>query len=472
MEKLEDNDDEEIDIKQSQIIIDQNEDYIIKNTLDKLNKDQTNDLLINELSECYRSKKKLERLEDSLIKKIFEKFSIKEKIDENDPIDFVYTFDKSSNKSVFLINLEIIRNYLPFLRNIIIITTIPQYFYEFYANDNKIFVIQIDNIEKYKKMTNDLHNIYLLYFLKDLNYLSNIFFYANSECTITQPMKKSDIFEIKINMAKKTLSKDKNSAEYNANLAFEKKFGIFNQLTSINQVNFVRKDVIIMMSRLFKIEKYPIDYLSLQYLIGFYFKIYDIELKNHNASGFYQFTNQYPYERFNIKSKYFCVQYMNTKIFPYYLKNGLIHLGILENHPISKIILIGQKIKYILPELERIIGDLIKLVLINKEDRDKYNAKIGENIFIVDNLEKIEVNTIMLKINCESIDKILPDILYFANIYLPHKKEYESDKYKNKNDILEVIIPKSITKLFGYGDTTEEKFGVVRQGFIEFINKK
>lgn len=210
MEKLEENDDE-IDIKESNIIVEQNEEYIIKNTLDKLNKDQPNDLLINELSECYRSKKKLERLEDNLIKKIFEKFSIKEKLDENDPIDFVYTFDKSSNRSVFLLNLEIIRNYLPFLRNIIIITSIPKYFYEFYANDNKVFIIHIENIEKYKNMTSEFYNIYLLYFLKDLNYLSNLFFYANSECVITQPMKKSDIFEIKINMVKKTLNKREKS---------------------------------------------------------------------------------------------------------------------------------------------------------------------------------------------------------------------------------------------------------------------
>ena len=469
MEKLEENDDE-INIKESQIVVEQNVERIIKNTLDKLNKDQTNDLLINELSECYRSKKKLERLEDSLIKKIFEKFSIKEKLDDNDPIDFVFTFDKSSNKSVFLINLEIIRNNLPFLRNIIIITPIPQYFYESYANDNKIFVIQIDNIEKYKNMTSELYNIYLLYFLKDLNYLSNLFFYANSECIIAQPMKKSDIFEMKINMVKKTLTKEKNPAEYNANSAFEKKFGIFNQLMSINQVNIVRKDVIIMMSRLFKIEKYPMDYLSLQYLIGFYLKIYNIELKEHNASGFYQFTNQYPYERFNIKSKYFCVQYMNNKILPYYVKNGLIHLGILHNNPISKIYLIGQKIKYYLPTLERIIGNLVKLVFVDKQD--KYNAKIGENIFLVDYLEKIEVDTIMLKINSESIEKIFPDILYFANIYLPHKKEYDCDKYKDKNNLLEIIIPKSITKLIGYGDTTDEKFGVLKRGFIEFINKK
>jgi hypothetical protein len=469
MEKLEDNEDD-ININESEIIIEQNEEHILKNTLDKLNKDQTNDLLINELSECFRSKKKLERLEDNLIKKIFEKFCIKEKIDENEQIDFVYTFDKSSNRSVFLINLEIIRKYLPFLRNIIIITPIPQYFYEYYANDNKIFVIHIDNIEKYKNMTSELHNVYLLYFLKDLNYLSNLFFYANSECVISQPLKKSDIFEMKINMAKKTLTKDKNIAEYNANSAFEKKFGIFNNLVSVNQVNFVRKDILIMMSRIFKIEKYPMDYLLLQYLIGFYFKIYDIELKEHNASGFYQFTNQYPYERFNIKSKYFCVQYMNNKIFPYYIKSGLIHLGILQNNPISKIYLIGQKIKYYLPTLERIIGNIVKLELVEK--KDKYNAKIGENIFLVDYFEKIEIDTIMLKINCESIAKIFPDILYFANIYLPHKKEYDCDKYKDKNKLLEIIIPKSITKLIGFGDTNDEKFGKVKRGFLEFADHK
>jgi len=60
MEKLEDMNDEIVDIN----IIDENEDIIIKKTLDKINKNETNDLLINELSECYKSKKKLERLED------------------------------------------------------------------------------------------------------------------------------------------------------------------------------------------------------------------------------------------------------------------------------------------------------------------------------------------------------------------------------------------------------------------------
>ena len=86
----------------------------------KLNKDQSNDLLINELSECYKSKKKLERLEDRLIKKIYEKFSISEKIDEKDPIDFVYTYNEVpgiTNHLTFFLNIEITRNNLPFLRN-------------------------------------------------------------------------------------------------------------------------------------------------------------------------------------------------------------------------------------------------------------------------------------------------------------------------------------------------------------------
>jgi len=476
MEKLEEND--ELDIRETPEIIEQNEEIILKKTLEKINRDYTNDLLINELSDCYKSKNKLQSLEDRLIKKIYEKYSIKEKINENDPVDFVYTFNKSSNKPVFLLNLEIIRHNLPFIRNIIIITSMPQYFYEFYANDNKIFIIQINNIEKYKNMTNEFYHIYLIYFLKDLNYLSNFFFYSNSECIIAKPMKKSDISGIKINMSRKQINKDKNPAEYNTNIEFENKFGIYNELVSINQVNFIRKDVLIMMSRIFKIAKYPMDYLSLQYMIGYYFKIYDIELKNHNASGFYQYNIHYPYERFNITVNYFCTQYMNNKIIPYYVKSGLINLGIIRDNPISTIYVVGQKLKYNIIILEKILGKKVKFVFIEKNNKNR--GKIGENIFLVDSSEKIEVDTIMLKISGENIEKIIPDILYFGNIYLPHKKEYDDgNKYKDKSNILEVVYPKIIIKnreyliqLLGYGDSSSEVFGTVKRGFIEFANKK
>ena len=57
MEKLEDNDDEIENIR-----VEENEDNIIKNVLNKLNTNEQNNLLINELSECYKSKKKLEHI--------------------------------------------------------------------------------------------------------------------------------------------------------------------------------------------------------------------------------------------------------------------------------------------------------------------------------------------------------------------------------------------------------------------------
>jgi len=477
MEKLEDMNDEIVDIN----IIDENEDIIIKKTLDKINKNETNDLLINELSECYKSKKKLERLEDRLIKKIYEKFSIKDKIDEKEPIDFIYTYDETKIKDKkhqsFFLNLEITRNYLPFLRNIIIITPTPNRILEYYSNDKQIFIIHIDNIEKYKSMITEFHPEYLIYFLKDLNYVSNLFFYSTADCIISAPIKKIDLLELKINMIRKTLHEDRNPAEFNANKEFEKKFGVFNQLVTLNQVNIIRKDVIIMMSRLFGIIKYPMDYLTLQHMIGYYFKIYDIELKEHNASGFYQYTLQLPYERFNSQVRYFCNQYFSQKIIAYYIKWGLIHLGIIRNKPISIIYLFGQKIKYYLPVLERIIGKFVKLVFLDNINNQK--GKIGENIFIVDYSEKIEINTIMLKINGENIEKLVPDILYFCNIYLSHKKEYDCDKYKDKSTLLEVIYPRLLIKnrgfliqLLGYGDLNDEIFGNVKQGFIEFIHKK
>ena len=163
------------------------------------------------------------------------------------------------------------------------------------------------------------------------------------------------------------------------------------------------------------------------------------------------------------------------------MKWGLIHLGIIRDKPILIIYLVGQKIKYYLPILERMIGGIVKLVFIDKINNQR--GKIGENIFLVDssekNLEKTEVNTIMLKINSENIDKLIPDILYFGNIYLHHKKEYDCDKYKDKSSLLQVIFPKFIIKnrgyliqLLGYGDSNDEIFGVIKRGFIEFLNKK
>ena len=482
MEKLEDIDENDgINYKD---VIEENYELIIKNALEKLNKDQVNDLLINELSECYKSKKKLERLEDRLIKKIYEKFSISEKLDEKEPIDFVYTYKEtpgSKNYLTFLINIEITRNYLPFLRNIIIITPTPNRILEFYSNDSKIFILHVDNIEKYKTMTSDFQHEYLIYFLKDLNYVSNLFFYAKADCIIAQPIKKTDLFELKINMVRKTLHEERNPAEYNANKEFEKKFGVYNQLVAINQVNLIRKDVIIMMSRLFGTIQYPIDYLTLQYMIGYYFKIYGLELKDHNASGFYQYTLNFPYERFNSQVRYFCFQFVNQKIIPYYVKWGLIHLGIIRDIPISIIYLIGKKIKYYLPLLEKLIGDKVKLVYLDKLDKNM--GKIGENIFLIDSSEKdfdkIEIDTILLKISGISIEKLVPDILYFGNIYLPHKKEYDGDKYKDKSALLQVIFPRIIIKnreyliqLLGYGDSNDEIFGKVKRGFIEFLNKK
>ena len=77
------------------------------------------------------------------------------------------------------------------------------------------------------------------------------------------------------------------------------------------------------------------------------------------------------------------------------------------------------------------------------------------------------------------MNKIIPDILYFGNIYIPHKKEYEHiAKYKEKNNLIHIIYPRIIIKnrlflikLLGYGDTNDEIFGEVKKGYIQFINK-
>ena len=476
MEKLENENDDQIDIFDN----DKNDDQIIIEALDKLNSDNQNDLLLNELSECYKTKKKLERIEEKLIKKIYEKFAIKENIDIKEPIDLVYTYI-DSNSNNFFINLEITRNNLPFLRNIIIITPTPNIINELYANDNNIFILHIDNIEKYRKSTNLFRANNLLYFLKDLNYLSSIFIYGDSNCIIGKRMKKEDFFDNNlplIYMSKKTLQEEKinniniqYSEEYYANKEFEKKFGVFNQLVSINQFNIIRKDAIMMTSRLSGKYTTSIDYLVLQYLIGYYFKLYNIQIINNK-----QLNMQIPYECFNIINNYSYFNNINNKITPYYVKWGLINLGIINNTHINTIYIYGQKIKYIIPFLEKeLIG--IKLVYLSKLEKNR--GKIGDNIFISDIDEKIEVDTILIKINRTYLTQIIPDILFFCNIYIPHKKEYEySLKYKEKNNIINIIYPKNVIKnrfflikLLGYGNTDNEVFGTIKEGYIHFLSK-
>jgi hypothetical protein len=156
-------------------------------------------------------------------------------------------------------------------------------------------------------------------------------------------------------------------------------------------------------------------------------------------------------------------------------------LGIIRDIPISIIYLVGQKLKYYLPLLEKLIGGMVKLIYLDKLDKNR--GKIGENLFLIDSsdktLEKIEVDTILLKISGINIDKLVPDIMYFGNIYLPYNKKYDADKYKDKSILLQVIYPRIIIKnrgyliqLLGYGDSNDEIFGEVKRGFIEFINKK
>jgi hypothetical protein len=156
-------------------------------------------------------------------------------------------------------------------------------------------------------------------------------------------------------------------------------------------------------------------------------------------------------------------------------------LGIIRDIPISIIYLVGQKLKYYLPLLEKLIGRMVKLIYLDKIDKN--TGKIGENIFLIDSSEKtlgkIEVDTIFLKISGINIEKLVPDILYFGNIYLPYHKQYDADKYKDKSTLIQVIYPRIIIKnrgyliqLLGYGDSSDEIFGVVKRGFIEFINKK
>lgn len=495
---------------------DEMEDEIIFNTLGKMNLlDIEKEKCDEDLIKISNSKRKrIEKAEDKIINKIYDKFRIENNFKKGDPIDLVYTFidyddreyrksrekeikkreylkqmrlsidtidiveeflleEKKSNNN-FFINLELTRRNLSFIRNIIIITPTPFILNEVYHNDDNIFIINSDDL--------GCSNVFfrpnnIVYHLHKLKFLSNAFLFSTQDYFIGKSINWDDLFSDKlpkICWEKRTLLERnlKNNGiryleEYNANLEYEKKFHIFPKLVCLSQVNIIRKDVLQMMNRFYDYNM-NIDYVLLNYLIGYFFNLYNLSLDIKTiSSGIYEYNIKNSIQRLNlVKNRdvsYFCLNHIDNNYIPYYVYAAFINMGILSNSPIKNIYFhnFGKKSKYFLPTLEREIRRFgINILKWNKKE-----GRINEDL-LISNGECKDVNMIKIEINELVLDKFILDILYFARL------NNESNVEKRRMRDINIVFPKYFlrkmemktmvpyTRLFKYAEFDEETTGV------------
>lgn len=500
MEKIEELMETYIDGKENRVI---EEEEIFENVLKKITNKQNNtdSNLIELIEELKLKKTKIEIVEDKIIEKIYKKFEISQNVNLSEPIDLVYTFinnnDFDKNKSSiflkkhkldcnsykiienylneeknffydFFVNLEITRKNLPFLRNIFIITPTPFILSEIYNNDSQIIIVSVNDLVDVNNINRVLfrpNNI--IYFLKNLRILSNVFLYGSDDCIISKNIfnNRTNDKLLKIYLEKKNLNEDNVNnirylEEYNANKLFESKFNIFFNYASLNQINLVRKDSIKMMSRIFGNHNCFVDYLLLQYLTGLYFNIYELD-KNIIHSGYYHYNKNNPYERFlkirDSQVNYFCFNNISRNIIPYYLHSVFVNIKAMKKKTVKEVYIIGRENLYIIPEIERaLLKNKITLKYIEK--LGKYRGKLENDIFI--SSKKKNLNTILIV----GKNNLVNDVLYFCN--LPIEEEFK----KSKN--VEVYYPVKFirtlemktgvpyTKILPYAEFDEETTGV------------
>lgn len=439
-----------------------NEDEIINNVINRINVSKYDfiDKILNEMidNSVFNikevSKSNLERIELKFLNNIYEKFDIKKDIISKE-IDLVYTYINYNDKNYLeardnfnmkeidnklllnfkeerreicydiFFNIELTKKNLPFIRNVYIITPTPEIFEDF----KKYIIIPIEYIcekEKFSKVYFRTNRI--IKYLTEIKSLSRVFLYGSSEMIIVKNMSRNLFFKDNlplINLVKKNFIKDEiNIEEYNANILFQNKFDILFKLCNNNQLNLVRKDVINLTKKIF-VNDLNVDFLLLQYFVGYYFYLYETKINNKNSTnGFYSNIQKYLLDRLNlIKSRkidFFNLNYINQGIVPYYIHSFLYNFGIIENKFVKNIYFLfeieNSKVKYIIPMIEREIRENVENInfyIINKVDN--INNKFGESLYLSFNypLEKIKnVGDIILDIK----DKVsLSEILYFIN---------------------------------------------------------
>jgi len=448
------------------IFDDSNEEKIMDNVLQKINllefdfiNNIINEIINNSIFDVSDVKKsKFERAELKLINKIYEKFEI-QKIIEEPEIDLVYTYinyndknfigniknfemksldsnllknykeEKRENFFNFLLNVEITKRNIPFVRNIYIIT--PNY--DFIDEIDKYIVVPIEDIycnDKYSK-TYFRPNIIIQY-LTEIKGLSNLFFFGTQEMIIAKNIKKDELFSSEvplIYLKKKILNKDnvKDIEEYNASKLFEEKFDINLKCANINQLTLVRKDVLSFTKKLFNFN-INVDFLLLQYFTGYFFYLYNLKTSNTHYNYFSINVQKLMTEKFNLlKFKnidFFSINYLTNKIIPYYLHACLVNLDFIENKVVKNVFFLvdrnDKKIKYILPGIEKYIqnyaGSTIKFIIAYDDNIVECNGKFGECIYLVFGCPQKKWQHLKHIVIEMTENACLSDILFFLNV--------------------------------------------------------
>ena len=424
----------------------------IKNDHDFIN-DIINDIVNNSIINIIKSSK-FERAELKLLNKIYSKFNLKKNID-TDEIDIVYTYinyndrefmmNKSSLEinnidrnllnnykserrdmfNEFILNIEVTKKNLPFIRNVYILTPTPDAFEEI----KNYIIVPIEFICGKDKFVKDYfrpNNV--VKYLVELKSLSKVFLYGTSEMIVVKEMRKDDFFVNGVPvvyMGKRNFEKEdyvNNMEEYNTSILFESKFDILFKACNINQLTLVRKDVVSFARSVFK-DDLNIDFLLLQYFLGYFFYLYDLKTSNrNNYGGFYSNVSKYAIERFNmIKTKkvnFFHVNHLTNKLVPYYLHSCLVNLNIIDKRTVKYIYFLfnDKKYRYLVSSLERMVRNNVEeSVIFRIVDKNVEGHKLGECLYLsydYDVKKYGELDGIVLEVS-ERVS--LGDILFFMN---------------------------------------------------------
>ena len=362
--------------------------------------------------------------------------------------------ERSSNYD-FFVNLDKTRNNLKGLGNIYIITPTP-----FILNgilDSKIKIIPLHNL-----VSNEFYESYVypsdvLRFINKIDGLSELFFFGNSSQFICNPLKKANVFNKDIPIVhlnsknleetkKKTI---KNFKEYNAVQLFYEKIGILMNYTCVDKISLIRKDVIHMTNVIFE-NKIDIDYKLLQYLLGSAFKLYNVDThENSRISGFLSDCPKNPYEKMNMIKfgmfDYFTLNGIHESYIPYYLYNTI------SKKEVHYVYIMGDTLRYSAFDFIKKIGDNVKNKTIKYVDTIETDVFDESLYIIVGSHEKYNiVNSVIIEIDENILEKSIPDILYFMNVNITQFKTFQHNGYniseKYLNGYIKIHYPYQIIK--------------------------
>ena len=287
------------------------------------------------------------------------------KIDQNTPIDFVFSYvnfeDKEYQNNLYhyvpsdLLKInsmfidrykdygEIyaaiysIKKFLKFIRYIFVVTPTPNKIRTFYKDDNQIKIIEDKDIikEGYIKTPN-FKSTAIESFLHRIPELAPLFFYGCDDMFIGRNIERDFFFKngkplVQLETKSKMVDNIKYYKSpafidvYNANKYFREKFGNFPKKWHNHQICLIRKDVCEITWKLYKKElklngqdrfRFPpengVHFILLQHLVGFELKLYDkFKRENLICTGYYDYNKEDGGERFRkiveMRPHFFCV---------------------------------------------------------------------------------------------------------------------------------------------------------------------